>query len=371
MSLTRQERKSCEACRTRKLKCTGEKSGCSRCRGLSLTCRFKDKGAPGRPRKRPREEYNDGNSPNKDERTGSSSASPHPLSVIPQAALVPQEAVNMLMGPGEFDSLPYELSANCGFDSSQWEMLENGDISSFPIELLQTSRQNELPDPGLQPNGLDAYGSPMSFSRSCKCDEEVSDLVRTLSRANMSHEVISMLRRGISLAEKLLICSLCYDVTKPPRVTVQNVLLIGQLMLEVTSGYQKYLHWLDEHCSETDLRNESNTVYLGSGLGVPLELDLQISGRKLRELVTHGLQADAERLLGLGKQFAQRQRNRHMVGHESCPDPEGRCRKKEDGIDHDPLDLCPQNPVARKLVPCFRIVDEVHGMIEQVANAVA
>ncbi|KAJ5143721.1 uncharacterized protein N7515_002508 [Penicillium bovifimosum] len=273
----------------------------------------------------------------------------------------------MLVGPGEFDSLPYELSANCGFDSSHWQMLGNGDICSLPIELLQTPRQNGLhPDPGMSPTGLDVYGSPMSFSRSCKCDEEVSALVRNLSRANMSHEVIPMLRRGVSLTERLLICPICYDVSKPPRVTVQNVLLIGQLMFEVTSCYQKYLRWLDKHCTEVDARNESNTVYLDSGLGV----NLQISGKKLRELVTHGLQADAERLLGLGKQFAQRQRDRHMVGHESCPDPEGRCRKKEDGVDHDPLDLCPQNPVARKLVPCFRIVDEVRGMIEQVANAV-
>jgi hypothetical protein len=32
------------------------------------------------------------------------------------------------------------------------------------------------------------------------------------------------------------------------------------------------------------------------------------------------LQVDVAKLLVLGKQFAQRQRNRHMVGHEACLD---------------------------------------------------
>ncbi|OQE43246.1 hypothetical protein PENCOP_c003G04910 [Penicillium coprophilum] len=275
----------------------------------------------------------------------------------------------MLIGDGGLDSLPFEVPGTCGFDPSHWEMLESGDICSFPIELLQTSCQSELHDPGIPPMASDAYISPMSFSQ-CKCDEEVSDLVRNLSRANMSHEIVPMLRTGVSLTERLLSCPICYDVSKPPRLTVQNVLLIGQLMFEITSSYQKYIRWLNEHCTELNIRNETRTVYLGSGLGLPSELNLEIGGEKLRDLVVHGLLTDAERLLMLGRHFAQRQRNRHMVGHEACPNPEGRCRRKEDASDHDPLDLCPHDPVARKLVPCFRIVDEVRGMIKQVADAI-
>ncbi|OKL62339.1 hypothetical protein UA08_02830 [Talaromyces atroroseus] len=259
----------------------------------------------------------------------------------------------MLMGGDELEP----LSGNCGFDALDWEMLANGGVRSLPIDL------------GLQ-DGLqiasDAYVSPVSSSQACTCDEDVSNIVRNLGRAEMSHDIIHMLRTGVSLTDRLLTCPICYDVSKPPRVTVQNVLLVGQLMLEITSGYQKYLHWLNKHCAELDARNESETVYLDPGIGIPSELSLQISGEKFRDLVMHGLETDAERLLALGKEFEQRQRNRHRVGHETCPDPEGRCRRKE----HDPLDLCPQNPAARKLVPCFRIVDEVQGMIKEVADAV-
>ncbi|CRG89650.1 hypothetical protein PISL3812_06689 [Talaromyces islandicus] len=264
-------------------------------------------------------------------------------------------------------SIPCELSGSCGFDSFDWETLGNGDVRSFPVELWNDTEIASMP--------LDAQlASPVSLSQSCKCDEEVSGTVRNLSRAEMSHGTIQMLRAGISLTERLLTCPICYDVSKPPRVTVQNVLLIGHLMFEITSGYQKYLGWLKTHCAELDLRNEREPVYLDSGFGIPSELlNLQISGDKFKELVMHGiLQTDAERLLMFGEKFAQRQRNRHIVGHEACSgDSQGRCRKKENhGADHDPLDLCPQNPLASKLWPCFRIVDEVRGMIKEVVDAV-
>lgn len=273
------------------------------------------------------------------------------------------------MAAGQFDSLSCEISKNCGFDSFQFG---STNVCSSPTETWQALCQNEQPNLELLPNIIDSYISPVSFSQSCKCDEEVSDIVRNLCQASMSNDILQTLRMGVSLAERLLTCPICYDISKPPRLTMQNVLLIGQLTFEITNSYQKYIQWLHKHCAELDAGNESEVVYLDSGLGFSSELSLQLSGLKFRGLVMHGLQKDGERLSVLGRKFAQRQRNRHMVGHEACPDLEGRCRKKEYfGADHDPLDLCPLDPVARRLVPCFRIVDEVQGMIKQVEDAVA
>ncbi|KAL2818065.1 hypothetical protein BJX63DRAFT_384472 [Aspergillus granulosus] len=269
---------------------------------------------------------------------------------------------------------PSELAANCGFDSlPRGLLLGDSDLCALPIESWQTPHEHDS-DILATSKETDPYVSPVSLPPSCKCDEEVSATARSLSRASMSHDIIQTLRTGVSLAERLLTCPICYDVSRPPRVTVQNVLLIGHLMFEVTSGYLNYLRWLnDKDRSKDDEGSEAGnkrptTVYLGSGLGV---VDLQISSEKLQELVMHGLQADVARLLALGEKFAQRQRNRHMVGHETCPDHEGRCRRtQEDNADRDPLDVCPHHPVARRLVPCFRIVDEVRGMIQQVSGAV-
>ncbi|KAJ5162106.1 hypothetical protein N7492_007498 [Penicillium capsulatum] len=270
------------------------------------------------------------------------------------------------------DCSPCELSGACGFESFHLEMMGN-DASTFPLNLWQPFNQPEIYDSEMPVavTVTDAYVSPVSFSQSCQCDEEVTGIVRTLSRADMSNDIIQTLRMGLSLAERLLTCPICYDVSKPPRVTVQNVLLIGHLMFEVTSGYRKYLQWLDEHCAQLSTRSDTETVYLDSGLGMPSGLDLQIGADKFRDLVVHAIRkADVTRLLELGEKFAQRQHDRHRVGHEACQGNGVSCRKKENSFDHDPLDICPEDPVGRKLVPCFRIVDEVRAMIQQVADAV-
>ncbi|KAL4885955.1 hypothetical protein BJY04DRAFT_230158 [Aspergillus karnatakaensis] len=360
---TQKERKSCETCRSRKLRCSGEKSGCSRCRSLSLTCRFKDKGAPGRPRKRAvaREQAGEYGSVSGSSTVSSTSSSSHShvSSILPHP--VPQMTLGPMPMGGHFDSLPSDLSSLCGFDAlPRGLLLGDSDICTFPIESWRTPQYDILQS--------EPYVSPVSLPPSCKCDEEVSGIIRNLSHASMSHDVIQTLRAGVSLTERLLTCPICYDVSKPPRVTVQNVLLIGHLMFEVTSGYKKYLRWLNERDRENQNEQAHETIYLGSRLG---GVDLQISSDKVKELVMHGLQSDVERLLIFGKTFAQRQRNRHMVGHETCPDAEGRCRREQDGRDRDPLDVCPHHPVARGLVPCFRIVDEVRGMIQQVADSLS
>lgn len=289
--------------------------------------------------------------------------------MLPETTLISPEAIDMVVENNELGSLTNGFHGNCGFDPLPREMIGTSNACSFPLELWQMTRPSglDLQTPDIQ-LAMEPYVSTVSPSRSCKCDEEVSSIARRLSHANMGHEIILTLRTGISLTESLLTCPICYDVSKPPRVTVQNVLLIGHLMLEVTSGYCKYLKWLKQDTAEDGV--ETETVYLDSGLGFPSELKLQISSEKLRDLVMDGLQVDVERLLKLGKRFADRQRHRHAVGHEACPDADGRCRRQEYEVNHDPLDVCPHNPVARMLIPCFRIVDEVREMIKQVADAV-
>ena len=297
------------------------------------------------------------------------SSSSNLSSTIPQMDLMSPDTASSLIETANFDSLSCTLPGVFGLDSLQWESLDNGD-ERFSVESWQSLGEHGLHNLGVPPTTAAAYVSPVSFSQSCRCDEEVSGIVRTPSQAEISHDVIQALRTGVSLAERLLTCSTCYDTSKPPRLTVQNVLLIGHLMFEVTAGYQKYVRWLDKHCSDLDVQNASENIYLGSGLGIPSGLNLQISGEKLRELIIHGLQGDVAHLVVMGKRFEQRQRNRHMAGHEGCLNPEGRCRRKECGDGHDPLDICPHDLSGRKLVPCFRIVDEVQDMITQVAGAV-
>lgn len=100
-------------------------------------------------------------------------------------------------------------------------------------------------------------------------------------------------------------------------------------------------------------------------------IGFSINGDKFYELIIHGLHNDVQQLSELGSQFATRQRNRHLIGHEACPDWEGRCWKGIRDMDPDPLHVCPQSPAGQALTPCYRIVDEVRAKIKQFEDATA
>ncbi|PYI04759.1 hypothetical protein BO78DRAFT_449105 [Aspergillus sclerotiicarbonarius CBS 121057] len=377
MPPTRQARKSCEGYRARKLRCSGEKSGCSHCQRMSLPCRFQTQGAPGRPRKRARQ-------PNgQDHRDSLPITQEGPGSLYPTNFSTPRQQP-AFSTPEAIPSFPVERIAEnaCALDPigpPRAMLADSGAICSVPMSELQfwhPSPADRLQnyDLGMIPPSIDWDASVSALllpPPSCRCDDEVSGIARHLNRTSTSHAILPTLRSGASLVDKLLLCPICYDLSKPPRETVRNVVLLGHLLFAITSGYQKYLRWLQQQqqqsgdldSGETTPSRRPHTIYLDSGIS---ELEFHISGERLRELIVHGLQADAARL---------RQRNRHMVGHEDClaDDAEGRCRRNENedaGNGRDSLDLCPLNPVARKLVPCFCIVDQVQVLIQQVADAV-
>ncbi|CAK7236578.1 hypothetical protein SBRCBS47491_009684 [Sporothrix bragantina] len=188
----------------------------------------------------------------------------------------------------------------------------------------------------------------------------------------MSHAILGDLRAGADLVQRLLTCLICYNVAKAPRLTIENVLLIGRLMHEMTTSYRRYLRWVraaTEANTASDVENSRRqTVHLDlSGMA-----GFQVSPQKMQELIVDGLQADAARLTDLGAQFALRQHNRHMVGHESCPaDTEGRCWRERLDVDTDPLDICPRSAAARTLTPCYRVVDAIQAGIQAFANDVS
>ncbi|VUC23475.1 unnamed protein product [Clonostachys rosea] len=275
-----------------------------------------------------------------------------------------QEGNELGLGYDEFGTLPSLLD----FNTSE-------QLDSLPLDPFQACLSNHAD--GRNPAELSPNASvtpktpPLQKQQACDCAKRVFEIIRLLKSGPMSHNTVSTLRLGADIVEKLLKCGICYDVSTPPRNTLQNVLLLGRLSLEVTNGYQKYLRWLKDHCKGLGERNKGDTVYLMPGEDAGSALGFKISSDKFYDLIAHGLKSDAERLSDLGKQFAVRQHNRHLVGHEACPDSEGRCLKEEK--DHgapDLLDVCPQSPAARVLTPCYQIVDELRSKIKLFEDAV-
>ena len=280
-------------------------------------------------------------------------------------------------------SLLQDLSVSCGIRGLA-PTTTNYNPDSLSYELPSRNDLFALLEPGHFSDGgsynrtvaesTTSDKSVESVSSSCGCSQAVFETLKILKCSPTSHRNVESIRAGTDLVERLLTCPICYDLSRPPRITIQNVLLVGRLIFGITTAYQKYLRWFKDSCNRLGSDNSGETVYLRpAGLDViDSALSFKISNTKFRELVIHGLQADAQRLSALGRQFALRQLNRHIIGHEACPDADGGCWKEEYSSedDLDPLDICPHNPAARTLTPCFRIVDVAEAMIKKVIEAV-
>ncbi|CAK7237422.1 hypothetical protein SEUCBS140593_009955 [Sporothrix eucalyptigena] len=378
MNTIRQKRQSCEACRVRKLKCSGESRSCARCRSRNVVCHYQDKGVPGRPRKTRRPESRD----------IIMAVTAHPTHPISPSETSPASNSTICHGShgrsgsrGSVDDLvldPFALPlVTTTLPDPSTDAAGEFDFGSLSIEmfgqcpLVRHHHEDEasLTTP-LSP-ALSPTLSPPLSPASCHCADDVSALVRALRhRAPLSHAIVGDLRAGADLVQRLLTCSICYDTKKAPRLTIENVLLIGRLMHEVTTGYRRYLRWVrGDHTDDSDnAREQTETVHLV--LESAPSVMFQIQPHKVQEVILNGLQADAVRLTDLGARFALRQHNRHMVGHETCPDPEGRCWREHYDIDNDPLDICPRNAAARTLTPCYRVVDAIRSAIKAFADDV-
>ncbi|EPE09969.1 c6 finger domain-containing protein [Ophiostoma piceae UAMH 11346] len=388
MYTPRQKRQSCEACRTRKLKCTGDGHTCARCTSLNVTCTYQYMGIPGRPSKLRRQEQRarpvhnaSGNANANASASASAGAGAGVRPPLSPAGLAPSppttdhgsdglgDVVDAMLDLGSLPLYPPDFAGT-------------GDFGCLPLELLgqcHSTRhgRDEVDEPDTRLyNPLSPDQSRDPLHESCSCADDVASFIRTLRRCDMSHAMLRDLRVGADLMGQLLACSVCYNLSKPPRLTIQNVLLIGRLMHQVTIGYRRHLRWVQETWDNHADTSRRETVHLvphrdnGADSADATTVGIQVSSRMFRDLIVDGLRMDIARLTELASQFALRQYNRHLVGHEMCPDPEGRCWRERYDIDTDPLDICPKSAASRTLTPCFRIVDAVRAGIKVYAEEV-
>ncbi|KAH7303991.1 hypothetical protein B0I35DRAFT_383381 [Stachybotrys elegans] len=394
MSTIRQKRVSCEACRARKLKCSGKHSGCSRCVHLGLVCEFRDRGMPGRPRKwsttetlessaqqsqpqqvlphkeaqpdlskqplsEPQESHDDPPTVSPEESSAGTSVSTEYLSVPSQEWSSPQDHCL-----GSDIELPPVLSL---LDFNTSENLGSLSLDPFRACLSNEARQTRQTEQSPSATSVILTGS----QEPCDCAKDVFEILRVLQRDSVSHGTVHLLRQATDLLDKLLVCPICYDTSKPPRITLQNVLLLGRLFLGVISTYHEYFKWVKDYYRALAEMEMIDTVYLPTNADSTRSmLGFEIGGEQLYDIIAHGLRNDVKRLSHLATRFAIRQHNRHLIGHESCLDTQGRCWKEEADVDPDPSDVCPKSAMARILTPCYRIVDEVNTHVNQLKDAI-
>ncbi|KAK8149790.1 hypothetical protein G3M48_005543 [Beauveria asiatica] len=247
---------------SRKLKCSGEKTGCSRCAALSLRCKFRAKGAPGRPRKRltailppPQPENEDWEYQNGQTRPAYQSLAHEVEQQQKEVGYQQQQrSCETSITQARFDpcglldlssSLPDGFAASCDIGHLLAEIdpsvLYNGlpGNGDFPGDFRQPA-SNAATHNNITPQSASgALGTPTTSS--CECGADVLEALRLLKQLPTSHALLQRLRFSVDLFERLITYPVYYNLAKPPRITIQNVLLISRLIVEVTSGFRHYL----------------------------------------------------------------------------------------------------------------------------------
>ncbi|KAL4759600.1 Zn(II)2Cys6 transcription factor rglT [Aspergillus foveolatus] len=235
----------CDECRKRKLKCSGEISGCSRCIKQSLSCHYSMQKQMGRPPKKRLREDNDDisllNIPDNDPWTNSQIAHvPDFGAAIADVPEEPQILSSTQLSPYSF---PYRLSTDEDHRHT-WQLAPNESMGSIPATTTPwpdfSSVSAAAPKPFIMPPGLTPPIMPSTDSspdQECSC---LSYLYLCLSHLSslkpfpISQHTICSLYISARTAQSVIRCQSC-----PNRFDtgLQNVMFTGTLLNVIADSW--------------------------------------------------------------------------------------------------------------------------------------
>ncbi|KAI1333149.1 hypothetical protein F5Y16DRAFT_4618 [Xylariaceae sp. FL0255] len=295
-----QKHRACDECRTRKLACTKEPDGCSRCKREGISCHYSAQKPMGRPRKRPREDEED-----KPNATAALPPTKMPMSELPPDTADPgMEFLNLLFGD-EFNfsqpplQIPVMSEPTTQSMPDSWGFAANfGDLNFDPIPaepssfstanidpaLFTTPTPKDAPVadlvPALSPNSNNA-SSPESTSVStpsnpygCRCTTELSSALDLVKRMPTEVEpAIRQARLAAKTAYEAVVCPVCSAMMEMPANGspsmlhhFQNLMLLATLIPSLVAAYSQILTKVDDEAIKA-ANERRQIIFKLSGLG--------------------------------------------------------------------------------------------------------
>ncbi|KAI1750897.1 hypothetical protein F4782DRAFT_227415 [Xylaria castorea] len=310
-----QKHRACDECRIRKLACTKEPDGCSRCRRENIPCHYSPQKTMGRPRKRPRE--------------GSDES---PLTATPPTKIAMTEQppdtedpgmqfINLLLGSDfDFDPLPLAqttptttataapqittMETPVSMRDPPWDYGSLGDVNfeSQPAEHVQPFSPANIdpalfstpagPDPpsadqvpALSPPNSNATSSPQSsgtssstaISPDCDCTANLYSALNWMQKLPSEVEpAIRQARLAAKVAYEVVNCTNCsFKLEAPTQHSVgspvmmrgfQNLMLLATLIPSIVHAYAWMLTIVDEETNRA-VAQRRKVIFKLNGLG--------------------------------------------------------------------------------------------------------
>ncbi|KAI0486512.1 hypothetical protein F4859DRAFT_372709 [Xylaria cf. heliscus] len=323
-----QKHRACDECRIRKLACTKEVDGCSRCRREEIPCHYSAQKPMGRPRKRPRE-----------------SSEEKPITAAPPTKMTMTEQppdtedpgmqfINLLLGTDfDFDPLPpplprpdaaitattttttttttptaapqlatietpvsmrdppwdYHNLGDVNFDSQPAEHVQSFSPANIDPALFSTTPGLDLPPtdqvPALSPPNSNATSSPQSSGTSptaaipsdCGCTASLYSALNWMQRLPSEVEpAIRQARLAAKVAYEVVNCTTCsyrldpavqHQVGSPFMMrSFQNLMLLATLIPSIVHAYAHMLTIVDEETNRA-VAQRRKVIFKLNGFG--------------------------------------------------------------------------------------------------------
>ncbi|KAI1775590.1 hypothetical protein F4818DRAFT_382652 [Hypoxylon cercidicola] len=293
--------RACDECRTRKLACTKEPDGCSRCKREAITCLYSPQKPMGRPRKRPRDEASNENSTE-------AQTNQNTTTDIPPDTVDAGRFINILSG-GEvnYDAMengPHEKGyswsfgytgdslGDIGFDPAPehapFFSASNMDpllfVSTPAVDAMVVDPPSVESVPNSSPNSA---STPESMESSCSAPRPQTPAVGCAHTAALYlaldamqkvpegvEDAIRHARRATKTAYDVVYCPVCSFRIEPPDNTAssdimrnfQNLMLLAALIPSIVHAYAHILQVVDEEANKA-VAERRRLVFKLRGLG--------------------------------------------------------------------------------------------------------
>ncbi|KAI1451617.1 hypothetical protein F4805DRAFT_471532 [Annulohypoxylon moriforme] len=313
--------RACDECRTRKLACTKESDGCSRCKREGIPCHYSPQKPMGRPRKRPRDETSTENS-------AAAPATKNTMTELPADTPDPGLAfINLLAG--DLNYINYDTMENHSVESQPMQDKgyqfsfgytgdSLGDIGFDPIPQHTPEFPNTNIDPSLfvieppppadqvptlTPNTASTPESVNSSTGGCSssnnsnsnnnnntntaaANPSMGNCAHTaalyLSLESMQHTpegveaAIRHARRATRTAYDVVYCPICSFNVSPPHHAAssdimrnfQNLMLLAALIPSIVHAYERILVVVDEETARATAERRRLVFKLGGFGGI-------------------------------------------------------------------------------------------------------
>ncbi|WEW55677.1 hypothetical protein PRK78_001110 [Emydomyces testavorans] len=317
----------CDECRQRKLKCSGEPTGCSRCLKQSLFCHYSLQKQMGRPPKRKRLDENNDPGPglmpeenNIADLLPDLEAIADPVGALEGTNMCPavyksfmKNQYDLKAGPFMTNGPIFESEALPQEPFSEWKP-QNPDYSQINTSMLFQSAEYALADSSFPPATSHAITPCSCLTNLYLCLSSIS----TLSSFPLSVHTLTTLYSAARTARVVIHCPTCPQAFN---TSMQNLMLLGTLLSVIADG------WLLLSAKDPEILGNASVdpSYIVS---IPTEPELrrQHWERWLRHVVRHAVIGsnvppiihavqsqclETPSLLSLIEDLEERQRQRH------------------------------------------------------------